>query len=237
MSLIKDAIGPLKQALRVAKHSSMVTLENGEGRRRNTAEKSAKELLDPLYNNAMKFDVAQMEQFISTRPGPLDDMMTGNAKRGLGEPVVGSDGLPDSLKNYGRCGKPLFDFSGYTLYTLTISQNKKEEVTFLTKEGWLTPDQVVAKAMNVPLRAVLPPDAYEVETKTTSYQDDMFASGNLACGDRADGLWTLTSYDRNSNENKVTATQEEGFLRLDAQRPLGFARESASWVLKYRVHC
>merc|ERR1719238_2705666 len=40
VGLIKDAIGPLKQALKVAQHSSMVTLENGEGRRRNNAEKS-----------------------------------------------------------------------------------------------------------------------------------------------------------------------------------------------------
>merc|ERR1719482_621744 len=174
--------------------------------------KSAKEMLDPLYNNVMKFEINEVDTFLHTRPGPLEDMMTGDGKRGLGNPVVGSDGLPDSLKNYGKCGKPLFDYAGYTLYTLTVSQNKKEEITFLTKDGWLTPEQIVAKSMNVPLRAVLPPDAYEVETKTTSYQDDMFASGNLACGDRKDGLWTLTSYDRNSQDNKVTATQEEGYF-------------------------
>merc|ERR1719199_129911 len=67
-------------------------------------------------------------------------------------------------------------------------------------------------ASDMPIRAVLPPDAYEVETKTTAYQDDLFAQGNLACGSRADGTWTLVNYDRNSNENKVTATQDEGYF-------------------------
>jgi len=210
--LIKDAIGPLKQALRIARHSSMVTLENGEGRRRNQCSKSAKEMLDPLYNNVMKFEINEVDTFLHTRPGPLEDMMTGDGKRGLGNPVVGSDGLPDSLKNYGKCGKPLFDYAGYVLYTFTVSQDKNDQITFLTKDGFKTPEQIVQMAQGVPLRQILPPDAYEVETKTTSYQDDMFASGNLACNYRKDGLWTLTSYDRNSQDNKVTATQEEGYF-------------------------
>jgi len=211
-SLLSAAIGPLKQALRVAKHSGLFTLENGEGRRRNNAAPSAREMLLPLYDNIMNFEMSELEKFMETRPGPLDDMMTGKGKRGLGEPEVGSDGLPDALKNYGRCGKPLFDYSGYTLYTMTISQDENGGLTFLTRKGWLSPEAVVAEAELKPLRMVLPPDAYEVETKTTSYQDDMFAQGNLACGVRADGAWTLTSYDRNSNENKVTATQDEGYF-------------------------
>jgi len=210
--LLRESIPPMQQALRVAEHSDMTTIESGFGRRRNDAKPTAVEMLDSFKKDVMEFDIGKLETFLDERPGPLDDYMTGSSARGLGEPTIGSDGIPDSLKNFGRCGEPLFDFSGYTLYTFSLSLNDKGEITVLSRDGWVRAQKLVELSMTQPLIKLLPPDAYEVETKTTTYQDDLFSQGNLACGDRADGLWTLTSYDRNSNENKVTATQEEGYF-------------------------
>jgi hypothetical protein len=207
--LLEESLPSIQKALQAAKHASMSTLENGMGAAGAT---TANDLLKPLYGSVMNFNMDKFDKYMKLRPGPLDDMLAGSAKRGLGANLPGSDKIPDALKNFGRCGKPLFDFAGYGLYTITVSQNERGECTILTRDGWKLPKQVTSLASDMPIRAVLPPDAYEVETKTTSYQDDLFASGNLACGDRADGLWTLTSYDRNSNENKVTATQEEGYF-------------------------
>jgi hypothetical protein len=192
-----------------------MTIESNFGRRRNgnDVKPNAAEMINSMYNEIMTFDVGKMETFLDARPGPLDDWLTGTGARGTGEPTIGSDSIPDSLKNYGRCGEPLFDFSGYTLWTLSLSYDKTGRITVLGRDNkWELTDQIVKKAETKPLTQLLPPDAYEVETKTTTYQDDLFSQGNLACGNRADGVWTLVSHDRNSQTNQVTATQEEGYF-------------------------
>lgn len=212
--LLRQSIPPMQQAMRVAEHSDMTTVESNfvPRRRRNVQMTTAKEMLDSIKDKIMDFDIDGLEAFLDQRPGPLDDYLTGSAARGLGDPTIGSDGIPDSLKNFGRCGEPLFDYSGYTLYTLSLSLDNNKQITIQSRNGWVRAEKLVEMSLKQPLIKLLPPDAYEVETKTTTYQDDLFSQGNLACGDRADGLWTLTSFDRNSNENKVTATQEEGYF-------------------------
>jgi len=220
--LLRKAIPPMQQALRVSEHADIGTVESGFGRRRNECKPNVNEMLNSIKNDVMTFDIGKLESFLDARPGPLDDFLTGTAARGLGEPTIGSDGIPDALKNYGRCGEPLFDFSGYTLYTLSLSLDKKGRITVLGRNGYELADDILKKAQKHPLTRLLPPDAYEVETKTTTYQDDLFSQGNLACGNRADGLWTLVSHDRNSQTNQVTATQEEGYFCI--------------WVLNDLIH-
>lgn len=210
--LLRQAVPPMQKAIRVAEHADFATVESGYGRRRNDAKPSAWEMLGAIKNDIMSFDIDALESFLDNRPQPLDDYLTGTAARGAGEPVIGSDAIPDSLRNFGRCGTPLFDFAGYTLWTISLSLDKKGALTVLSRDGWVNADVITSKSATHPIKNLLPADAYEVETKLTTYQDDLFAQGNLACGNRADGLWTLTSYDRNSNTNQVTATQEEGYF-------------------------
>merc|ERR1719326_1352261 len=99
-------------------------------------------MLDTVKGEIMNFNIGNLEKFLDDRPGPLDDYLTGTSARGLGDPSIGADGIPDALKNYGRCGEPLFDFSGYTLYTLSLSLDKKGRITILGRDGWERADDI-----------------------------------------------------------------------------------------------
>merc|ERR1740138_650675 len=98
-------------------------------------------------------------------------------------------------------------------YTLGLGLSSEGDILIESRSSGMQKPEDLASAANLTkISEILPDDTVTADDHLPSYQDDLFAQGNLACGARADGLWTMVTADRDNASNPVTNTQEEGYF-------------------------
>eukprot|EP00931_Biecheleriopsis_adriatica_P045037 TRINITY_DN2580_c0_g1_i1.p1 TRINITY_DN2580_c0_g1~~TRINITY_DN2580_c0_g1_i1.p1 ORF type:complete len:1065 (+),score=225.78 TRINITY_DN2580_c0_g1_i1:94-3195(+) len=213
LASLQAAVDASNAAIEQALNADFVTIKDVGGKR------SARDALRDLQRNAMTTQqkIDYIEEFLADRPGYSDLLSDDFGKK----PRKQGDGLPDVLQNVGMCGvkgsdpsdnSRLFEPHGFLLYTLGLSLSETGEVLIATRNGDISVDDLVASGTSKPLLSILPSGTVTSEDGKASYQDDLFAQGNLACGKRADDTWTLVTADRDNDSNPVTTTQEEGYF-------------------------
>jgi len=209
------SVAEAEAAITAALNADFITVQDIGG------TPSVRRRLEELQRNVqtMTEKIDDIKRFMVTRPtyeARLSDDYSSSRRRNS-KP----DGLMDAVQNVGMCGvkgsqpndnSQVFEAHGFLTYTLSLGLSSAGEILIDTKDGMQKPGDVVIAANATTIAEVLPGDTITADNHLPSYQDDLFAQGNLACGAREDGLWTIVTSDRDNASNPVTTTQEEGYF-------------------------
>jgi len=201
-------------AVEAALNADFITIQDIAGQR------SARRTLADLQKTTktMKHQILDIKKFMDSRPS-YSARLVDEFKRSRRK---GPDGLLDVVQNVGMCGvkgsqpgdnSQVFEAHGFMTYTLGLGLSPEGDLLIETRKGGMQKPEDLAKAANLTgIFEILPDGTVTADNHLPSYQDDLFAQGNLACGAREDGLWTMVTADRDNTSNPVTTTQEEGYF-------------------------
>jgi len=213
IAALNASMGAVEAAIAVGLDADFVTIQDIGGMR------SVRHKLDELMRNvqSMKEKLQDIDTFMASRPQYAARLSDEHGSRRRNK----ADGLLDAVQNVGLCGvkgsQPtdngeVFEAHGFLTYTLGLGLSSGGDVLIETKKGMEKPEDVVSAASTALVSEILPGGTVTPDDHLPSYQDDLFAQGNLACGARQDGQWTIVTSDRDNVSNPVTTTQEEGYF-------------------------